>query len=132
MCQVLELYKAPLRVEGWCESLIETTRLPREHVVGNLPAYLNDARNLPVLLLTGEHDSIVPPNRLDQLRQELPGSRMVFMQGCGHLSHEEAPVHLLDQLVLFSGYVLRTCIRKVEEPMCRPPSAPPSHVQDSA
>ncbi len=51
---MLELYKAPLRVEGWCESLIETTRLRRDQAQGDLPAYLHDARHLPALLLTGE------------------------------------------------------------------------------
>jgi len=117
-------------VEGWCESLIETTRLPREHVVGNLQAYLGDARCLPALLLTGEHDSIVPPNRLEQLRTELPQSRTVVMHDCGHLSHEEAPSALLDQLVSFSGQVLRICFRQQDEPMSRPGGVMSSRGQD--
>ncbi|KAJ9523573.1 hypothetical protein QJQ45_007254 [Haematococcus lacustris] len=104
--EVLELYKAPLRVEGWCESLIETSRLRREHTQGDLSAYLASARLLPALLLTGEHDRIVPPMSTEQLSAELPYSRQAVVQDCGHLSHEEAPVELLQHLGAFCSQVL--------------------------
>jgi pimeloyl-ACP methyl ester carboxylesterase len=100
---VLELYKAPLRVEGWCESLIETTRLRKEQ--SDLGAYFRDARSLPALVLTGEHDRLVPPVRTEQLCAELPNSRLVIVHDCGHLSHEEAPGTLLQHLIPFCAAV---------------------------
>mmetsp|Transcript_18106 Transcript_18106/g.38963 ORF Transcript_18106/g.38963 Transcript_18106/m.38963 type:complete len:770 (+) Transcript_18106:366-2675(+) len=103
---VLELYKAPLRVEGWDAALIETTRLKREHTQGDLASYVGDARPLPVLLVTAEHDRIVPVSKVEQLCSDLPKSRMSVLADCGHLSHEESPGALLEQLVPFCGDVL--------------------------
>lgn len=57
--QVLELYKTPLRVEGWDSALIETTRQRREACQGDLASYCGDVQAIPTLILTGT-----------QLRQE--------------------------------------------------------------
>ncbi len=53
MLQVLELYKTPLRVEGWDSALIETTRQRREACQGDLAAYCGDVQSIPTLILTG-------------------------------------------------------------------------------
>ncbi len=105
--QVLELYKAPLRVQGWCESLIQTARVRAEDAQGDLPAYCAAAQQLPSLLLTGAHDRLAPGDKaLEALSSDLGGSCMAVLPGCGHLSHEEAPGALLAALVPFCGRVI--------------------------
>jgi len=46
---------------------------------------------IPVLILWGEHDRIVQPWQGRKLRQEIAGSRLVTIAGCGHNPHEELP-----------------------------------------
>ncbi|KAF5832211.1 Alpha/Beta hydrolase protein [Dunaliella salina] len=101
--EVVELYKAP--VEGWCEALIETTRLRSSSQKSDLSTCVSHARPLPALILTGLHDVIVPPARADELSASLPLSRVAVLAECGHLSHEEVPMALLQQLVMFCSQV---------------------------
>ncbi len=54
----------------------------------------------------GEFDRIVPPRGALALAAELPNASTAVLPDCGHLSHEEAPQALLDQLVPFCGHVL--------------------------
>ena len=51
--EVIELHKVPLRVEGWCEALIETTRLRSSHQSSNLSSCMAKAKSVPSLVLTG-------------------------------------------------------------------------------
>ena len=51
--EVLDLYKAPLRVEGWDTALMETTRLKRDFTQADLTSYFGDCRALPALVVTG-------------------------------------------------------------------------------
>ncbi|GLI60602.1 hypothetical protein VaNZ11_002775 [Volvox africanus] len=104
--EVLELYKTPLRVEGWDAALIETTRQRRESCQGDLPAYCSSVESIPTLIATGEHDRIVPPSKSESLGTDLPHAHLAVLHDCGHLSHEEAPSALLEHLVPFCGEVL--------------------------
>ena len=70
----MEAYKAP--AEGWCEALIETTRVRSSRQTADLSACLAEARALPCLVLTGLHDCIVPPARVNELAVWLPLSRV--------------------------------------------------------
>ena len=62
--QVLELYKAPLRVEGWDVALMETARLGKEHTQGDLSVHLAAARQLPTLVVTATYDYIATPAKV--------------------------------------------------------------------
>ncbi|KXZ55263.1 hypothetical protein GPECTOR_3g400 [Gonium pectorale] len=104
--EVMELYKTPLRVEGWDAALIETTRQRPEACQGDLQSYCTNVQTIPTLIATGEHDRIVPPNKSETLGADLPHARLSVLHDCGHLSHEEAPSALLAQLVPFCGEVL--------------------------
>ncbi len=44
---------------------------------------------LPVLVLTGENDRMVPPKHSQALADALPGGEMVTVPGCGHFLHLE-------------------------------------------
>ena len=55
-----------------------------------LSADVRDAR-LPVLILHGTEDRIVPPSNSRALARSLPNATLVELDGCGHTPHEEAP-----------------------------------------
>lgn len=59
---VLRLYKAPLHVEGWDEALHEIGRLSSEMVLPtqNALLLLKAVENLPVLVVAGAEDALVP------------------------------------------------------------------------
>ena len=153
--EVLELYKAPLRVEGWDVALMETARLGKEHTQGDLAAHLAAARQLPTLVVTATDDYIATPAKVGGSKEEekkleeedeaflfllrvwlfgynhpphrnigltlpllliaqvermcatsLPEAQTAVLSDCGHLSHEEAPGLLLQELMPFCGQVL--------------------------
>lgn len=87
-------------------ALVETARLSKEQVQGDLGAYIEDAAPIPSLVLTAVHDIISTPAKAENLWQGLPRSQLSVLPDCGHLSHEEAPGLLLGQLVPFCSAVL--------------------------
>lgn len=48
----------------------------------------------PVLLVTGERDHTVPPDKARQAADMLPNAELRVLSGLGHLAHEEAPSQL--------------------------------------
>jgi pimeloyl-ACP methyl ester carboxylesterase len=53
---------------------------------------------LPVHLIWGERDRLVPVSTADTLRQNLQRTTLDVMSGCGHLPYEERP-HEFVQLI---------------------------------
>ncbi|KAL7099776.1 hypothetical protein ACP275_09G106700 [Erythranthe tilingii] len=95
--EVLSLYKAPLHVEGWDEALHEIGKLSYETV---LPPHcaalmLKAVDTLPVLVIAGDEDALVPLKSIQNMASKLVNSRLVAISGCGHLPHEECPKALL-------------------------------------
>lgn len=108
--EVLSLYKAPLCVEGWDEALHEIGRLSHETI---LPpqceaALLKAVENLPVLVIAGAEDALVPLKSSQALASKLVNSRLVAISGCGHLPHEECPKALLAAITPFISRLLFT------------------------
>ncbi|XP_020549387.1 uncharacterized protein LOC105164189 isoform X3 [Sesamum indicum] len=106
--EVLSLYKAPLHVEGWDEALHEIGKLSYETV---LPPHgaaliLKAVETLPVLVVAGAEDVLVPLKSVQTLASKLVNSRMVAISGCGHLPHEECPKALLAAISPFINRVL--------------------------
>ncbi|CAA0824436.1 alpha/beta-Hydrolases superfamily protein [Striga hermonthica] len=101
--EVLNLYKAPLHVEGWDEALHEIGKLSFETVLTPQDAalVLKTVETLPVLFVAGSEDVLVPPNSVQTLASTLANSRMVAISGCGHLPHEECPKALLTAVTPF-------------------------------
>lgn len=46
---------------------------------------------LPVLLMPGEHDAVVPPEVAREVADAIPGATLVVATGCGHLPPAEDP-----------------------------------------
>ncbi|KAK4413901.1 hypothetical protein Salat_2802900 [Sesamum alatum] len=106
--EVLSLYKAPLHVEGWDEALHEIGKLSYETVLPPHTAalILKAVETLPVLVIAGAEDVLVPLKSVQILASKLVNSRMVAISGCGHLPHEECPKALLAAISPFISRLL--------------------------
>lgn len=95
--QIWEGYTLPTRVENWDLALwefITATDIP------NIPARLNEI-TMPVLVISGDDDRIVPTQQSVRLSTELPNARLVVIPNCGHLPQEECPQEFLEAVTDF-------------------------------
>jgi pimeloyl-ACP methyl ester carboxylesterase len=87
--EILAAYRHPLQVEGWDLALWELVKSSRESTVANALANVR----VPVLVITGAEDAIVPAEQSQRLAQDLVGvpggAAYIELAGCGHLPHEE-------------------------------------------
>ncbi|MEP3275713.1 MAG: alpha/beta hydrolase [Stappiaceae bacterium] len=77
--------------------------------VRNLSAFLElqerryDKIEVPLLLVTGEKDTIVPAwNHADRLAKRLPDAKLVELEGAGHALHHsrrDMVIHLIDEFI---------------------------------
>jgi pimeloyl-ACP methyl ester carboxylesterase len=85
--EVQDLYLKPFQVENWDKALWEFT-------LANQPTGLSDRLDeltLPVLVITGDHDRIVPTKDSIKLAGELPNAILEVISNAGHVPHEEQP-----------------------------------------
>ncbi|KAH7547353.1 uncharacterized protein LOC107409343 [Ziziphus jujuba] len=106
--EVLSLYKAPLCVEGWDEALHEIGRLSHQTVLTqqNAESLLKAIEDMPVLIIAGAEDALVPLKSSQTMASKLVNSRLVAISGCGHLPHEECPKALLAAITPFLSRLL--------------------------
>jgi pimeloyl-ACP methyl ester carboxylesterase len=95
--EALEEYALPFRAQNWDRALWEYTLASREL---NLVARLGEVQ-VPTLIITGDHDRIVPTRRSIQLAKDIPGAELVVLPNCGHMPQEERPEPFLDTVSLF-------------------------------
>ncbi len=84
-------YRKPLRAENWDRALWAMTT---SSVASDLAERL-DELTLPVLVLTGDDDRIVPTEQSLRLADELPNATLNVIAACGHLPHEEKPAEFM-------------------------------------
>jgi len=94
---VLPGYRAPLAIKNWEKSLWELTKASSS---SSLPKKL-PAITIPVLVITGDTDRIVPPEQSVRLASELPRATLVVIPRSGHLAHEETPAAFMEAFDLF-------------------------------
>jgi len=91
-------YLAPLQVQNWDRSLWELT-------AASQPIGLSERLReltLPILVITGDDDRIVPTALSERLAQELPNATLTVIPACGHVAHEECPnatLQVIDQFL---------------------------------
>lgn len=90
-------YRKPLRAENWDVGLWEYTRARRDL---DAAARL-DELSLPVLVVSGDDDRVIPVENSMRLAAELPNAELVIFENCGHLPQEECPAAFLEALVPF-------------------------------
>lgn len=90
-------YEKPLRVENWDKSLWEFTLAS---AASNLPERLPEL-TLPVLVITGDDDRIVPTAESIRLAEDLPQAQLVIIPNTGHVPQEENPALFLEAVNSF-------------------------------
>ena len=90
--EILELYQKPFKVENWDKALWEFT-------LASCPVGLSKRLNdltLPILVVTGDHDRIVPAKDSLRLAGELPNANLEMIPNAGHVPHEEKPEQFME------------------------------------
>jgi pimeloyl-ACP methyl ester carboxylesterase len=90
--EITEGYRKPLRVDNWDRALWEFTLAGSGDE--DLAARLSEL-SMPVLVVTGDDDRIVPTADSRRLGGEIPGATLVVFPACGHVPHEECPADFL-------------------------------------
>ncbi|KVH93019.1 hypothetical protein Ccrd_004947 [Cynara cardunculus var. scolymus] len=105
-----EISQVPLCVEGWDEALHEIGRLSSETVISqqNESSLVKAVEGLPLLVIAGAEDALVPLKSVQAMASKFVNSRLVAISGCGHLPHEECPKALLAAVLPFISQVLNS------------------------
>jgi len=98
--QDLENYQKPLSVDGWDVALWEFTKVNGDN---NLESRLNEIQ-IPVVVISGAQDKIIPPDQSEKLSSELLNSEIFILPNCGHVPQEECPIELME---IIDDYLLK-------------------------
>ncbi len=90
--RVLAAHQLNYRAHGWDRALWEVSRASHE------PDFLDRLSDVgvPVLVVSGSEDTIVPTADAERLAAELPDATFALMEGCGHVVHEECASHFVE------------------------------------
>jgi pimeloyl-ACP methyl ester carboxylesterase len=92
-----EGYTKPLQADNWDQALWDLTLA--SHDTG-LTSHLRDY-HLPILVITGDDDRIVPTADSLRLANDLPGAQLAVIPDAGHVPHEEQPAVFLQAVITF-------------------------------
>ena len=88
----LQNYQKPLSVDRWDVGLWEFTKANGEN---DIAARTSEIK-MPVLVITGADDKIIPAEQSIQLASELPNASLVVIPACGHVPQEECPTDFMN------------------------------------
>jgi len=100
--EMLENYQKPFQVENWDKALWEFTLASQPN---NLAERLDELK-LPILVITGDDDRIVPTEQSIRLADELPDARLEVITEAGHVPHEEQPLAFIQAVNRFLDQIL--------------------------
>ncbi|MCX7751203.1 MAG: alpha/beta hydrolase, partial [Candidatus Bipolaricaulota bacterium] len=90
-------YARPLRAKDWDRGLWEVLLASRP----GPPLPRLSELQVPVLVVVGDDDRLVSPERGRELAARIPGAELVVLSACGHLPQEERPAEFLAALEAF-------------------------------
>lgn len=93
----IPLYTKPLKAENWDVGLWQFTSAQQPTTIRENLSRLN----LPVLVITGDDDRIIPTDSTIEAAAEIPGAELVVLKDCGHVPQEECPSEFLDAVIQF-------------------------------
>ncbi|OHD54867.1 MAG: hypothetical protein A2Y33_15950 [Spirochaetes bacterium GWF1_51_8] len=93
----IALYRKPLSMSNWDIGLWEFTKATG----GNSSKDYLGKLGIPVLLVTGDHDEIVPPSETVSLTNLIPSAELAVISNCGHIPHEEQSEAFLREAIKF-------------------------------
>jgi pimeloyl-ACP methyl ester carboxylesterase len=95
--ETLDGYTKPLQAENWDRALWDFTMASHD---SGLTSTLKDF-SMPIEVITGEDDRIVPTADSIRLAGAIPNSKLVIIQNAGHVPHEEQPALFLQAVEEF-------------------------------
>jgi pimeloyl-ACP methyl ester carboxylesterase len=98
---MVDAYAAPLSTRDGVRAALDAGRMIVPDEIDELSRRFADL-DLPVLLLWGDNDRVVPLSIGERLAAELPNARLVVLERCGHLPPEERPE---DSLALVTSFL---------------------------
>lgn len=98
----VEAYAAPLAERRTARAILATARQLVPPDLDAITARYAGLR-LPVLLVWGDRDVVVPVAIARRLHAALPGAELVVIEDCGHIPQEERPAETLAALEAFLG-----------------------------
>ena len=96
----VEGYADPLRKQRARQSLLWAAAQIVPDDLDEITAHF-PSLDVPVLLLWGRHDRVVPLWVGERLEQELPRATLEILEACGHAPPEELPGETLKKVVEF-------------------------------
>jgi pimeloyl-ACP methyl ester carboxylesterase len=84
----IDEYYAPARDPAFARSLVSLIHQIDWKPLG--PAQLRQLR-VPLLVIFGTADRIIPPRDVERLLRDVPGARAVLLPGVGHVANDEVP-----------------------------------------
>lgn len=100
----VESFRLTFAVDEWDRGLWEVSRASR----GWSLADELDRIEVPVLVVSGSQDPIVPTEESERLARELPNATLALMEGCGHVPFEECPAQFMELVVGWLGNTIGT------------------------
>ncbi len=94
---IFEGYRLPLQAENWDIALWELNKTTSHR---NLEETVKDIL-IPVLVLSGDDDHLIPLENSIRLAEDIPGAVLVVFKDCGHLPQEECPEEFLAAIIEF-------------------------------
>jgi pimeloyl-ACP methyl ester carboxylesterase len=95
------LYTKPLQAENWDVGLWLYSTAPAG---SSLRDRLGEF-SLPVLVITGDDDRLIPAENTIAAAGEIPGAELVVITNCGHVPQEECPQKFLEAVFDFLGRI---------------------------
>ena len=101
--ETVDLYRKPLQAENWDVALWHYSTVGSEASDGGGSGLDNRLGELamPILLITGDDDRIVPTDSTIALAGELPTAELVVLPACGHVPQEECPQAFINAVDMF-------------------------------
>ena len=97
-----EGYDAPLHIRGTVDYLLSIVRNWGTDLV-ELEQAIERICEMPILLVWGTRDLVVPLPSGRELHKRLPRAELVVLEGAGHLPYEEAPEEFNRALLKYLG-----------------------------
>ena len=59
--------------------------------------------DIPVKIIYGDHDNVIPNKNIEKLNNSLLDSKLVIIKECGHVPQEEHPESVAKEIISFLG-----------------------------
>lgn len=97
---MIETYSSYLRLRGAHLALIKTAAQLIPDDIGEITSKFNKI-NIPVLLIWGKQDNVIPLYVGHKMHKNIPNSKLVIIAECGHNSIEEKPMDVIREVSEF-------------------------------